>query len=153
MDNEEELRINKKILLRAGDVAPLALPSGVPPPPSFVLARGWRYPLSWPGGRKYQMSWLGGGGTPCRGQERWVGGYPQSWLGEGWRVPPVLTGGGAEPPLSWSGIHPGQGWGTSCPGQGDRWIPHFQAGGTPYPTWWTDKQTENITFPSFGCGR
>ena len=68
------------------------------------------------------------GGYPIPGL---AGGYPiQTWLGGYSGYPPVKTWDGVPPSQTWDGVLPRPDWGTPPP-----------------PEMWTDKQTENSTFP------
>ena len=109
------------------------------PPRSCSLPISWwgGPPQSTPegGGGVTPSSLLIGGGTP--GYPHWglpsphpdLGrGYPSSWPGKGYSL--VLT---------WEGVLP-----SSWPGNG---VPSHRPDGVPLVEVWTDKQTENNTFP------
>ena len=89
------------------------------------------------------------GGTPSNhGTLGYLGVPPvQTWDG----VPPTQTWDGV-PPYTWNGVplYPDLGWGTPHPELGWGTHPSRPGWGTPPPEVWTDKQTENSTFPHAG---
>ena len=94
-----------------------------PPAGTPVLARGG-----------VPQSWLGGGGTPVLAR-----GYPLSWgtPGAGLGYPPARTG---VPPPPQPGLR--------YPQKGPEMRDLERTWDWGIPRVWTDKQTENITFPN-----
>ena len=94
---------------------------GVPCPRSGVPhPRSGGYPI---------QTWSGG--VPWVSPSRPGMGYPLPHLDLGWGAPPAGPGMGCPPSQTWDGVPP-----LARPGMG-----------YPPPEMWTDKQTENSTFP------
>ena len=105
-----------------------------------ALSNGW--------GRGYPSSPGGGGGTPPTIQTWSWGGVPstiQTWDG----VPPTIQTWDGVPPRPGMGYSPTQTWDgvPPPPRPGTGYSPPRPGMGYPSVKVWTDKQTENSTFP------